>query len=207
MRKFIDLNRIKLKFAFRVSSLATLGLVSIFLAIAFFNNSFPDTALLLTIVFTAGIVFPLFILFLSYLTWMYRSNTRKKVLSKTPFDQIKTIGFDKSLSNVHSKWSFTEEVLLGRVSGFTLICDISQEKPHTIEFEAPVEWRQLDESSYRLLSERFERDDIELRVGSIVKLYNTKRQAVSTIHNLKSGLEQFTNLLKQEGFLPISENA
>lgn len=88
MRKFIDLNRIKLKFAFRVSSLATLGLVSIFLAIAFFNNSFPDTALLLTIVFTAGIVFPLFILFLSYLTWMYRSNTRKKVLSKTPFDQI-----------------------------------------------------------------------------------------------------------------------
>ncbi len=202
MDTFLDLNGDKLKFAFTRTSLVFLGVVSVFLTIAYFTENFLDAELLLIIVFTAGIGLPLIIILNAYLAWLYKRSARKKAFSKTPFDQIEKIGFYKSPSNVTTKWFFTHQVKEGHVNGFTLVCDISNEKSHIIEVKVPTEWKKLNKSQYNSLSKKFSEQKIEFRIGSLVKQYNTKRPPVLTIHDLKSDLEQFTELLKQEGFEP-----
>lgn len=88
------------------------------------------------------------------------------------------------------------------MNGFTLIMNISSEKNHVIEVEIPTEWKKLDKNEYNRLSEKFKQHDVEFRVGSLVKQYDTKRTALHTGSDLKKDLELFTDLLRQEGFEP-----
>jgi len=202
MHKFLELNRAKLKFAFTRTSLIFLTVVSIFLGIGYLTGNLPDAVLLFTILFTAGIIFPLFIILITYFTWLHKSSVRRKLFSKTPFDQTKNIGFYKSYLNLNTKWFFTEEVKEGKLNDFLLVVDVCRDKNHVIEVTAATEWKKLDKSEYTRLHEKFRQYGIELRIGCLVKRYNTKRLTVHTVSDLESDLLQFTSLLKQEGFEP-----
>jgi hypothetical protein len=182
-----------------------MGLVSILLAIAYLTESFPETQLLVAIVLTAGIIFPLLIILTAYLAWLHKRSARSRAFSKTPFNQIEKIGFYKSHSNVKTKWFFTEEVKEGKFNDFIFVLDVCKENNHIIELEAPIEWKKLDRSKYNRLSEKFRQHGIEFRIGSLVKRYNTKRPTVHTIYDLKNDLHLFTVLLREEGFEPRKE--
>ena len=110
MDTFISLNKSKLKFAFSATSLILLGLVSVILIIAYFSNGQPGIELLMTILLTAGVGFPIFIVLIAYLTWLYRRSLRRKLFAKAPFNQLENIGFSKSYLNIDTKWHFTEEI-------------------------------------------------------------------------------------------------
>lgn len=100
-----------------------------------------------------------------------------------------------------SKWAFTEEIKEGKLNGFTLTMDLSQEKGHHfIEFNIPVEWKRLDKHEYNRLTEKFKQHTAEFRIGSLVKQYDTRQQGLQTVSGLKQDLELFTALLRQEGF-------
>jgi hypothetical protein len=202
MRKFLELNRWKLRFAFTTTSLILLVPLSIIWIVAYINESLPDLQLLVIMLFTAGFALPGFILLLGYLTWLHKSITRKKALSKIPFNQIENLGFYKSLINDQTKWHLTEEIKQGMINGFILRFDIAPDKSHVIQVEAPVEWQQIDKRKYNRLSKKFKRFNIEFRIGSLVKQYNTRRINVRSIAELQKDLEQFTEILEIEGFRP-----
>lgn len=201
MDTFLELNRTKLKSIFIRLSLVIIGFVAIVLAVAFLTGNSPNGQLLLAIILTAIFGLPLFIMSLGYIGWLFNRKARQKAFSKIPFNQIENIGFYKSYTGDNSKWSFTDEIREGKLNGFTLKMDVCKEKSHTIEFNTPTEWKKLDKSEYDRLSDMFRQYNIEFRVGSIVKQYDTKQPALQSV-DLKQDLELFTTLLRQEGFEP-----
>lgn len=205
MNKFLELNRQKLKPVFVRISFIYLGLVSIFLLVAYLTGNLPNGQLLLSIILATGIGFPLFIMLLGYLSWLLNHKPRQNVFSKPPFDQIGNIGFYKAYIGDTSKWTFTDEIKEGKLNGFTLKMDLSKEKGrHFMEFDVPVEWKKLDKSEFNRLTEKFKQYNAEFRIGSLVKQYDTREQALQTASDLKDDLELFTTLLRQEGFKPKS---
>ena len=202
MDTFLALNRKKLRFAFFACSLIFLGLAGIVLTIAYFTGNSPNAKLLFAIVAGAGIVFPLFIILLAYMGWHLKRLARKRAFSKSPFDQLESIGFYKSYLNLKTKWFFTEEIKEGKINGFTLTADINRETNRIIEIEVPVEWQQLNKEEYKRLSEKFKQFNIEFRIGSLVKIYDTKRLTFHTIQELEGDLKHFTQTLRQEKFEP-----
>ena len=202
MRNFLELNRWKLRFAFTTTSIILLVPLAITLIVGYLNESLPDLKLLLVSLFIAGFGLPAFILLLGYLTWLAKSITRRKALSKSPFNEIKNIGFYSSLINEQTKWHFTEEIKQGVINGFILRFDVAPDKSHMIQVEAPVEWQQIDKRKYNRLSKKFKRFNMEFRVGSLVKQYNTRGIKIRNIDELKIDLELFTKILEIEGFRP-----
>lgn len=201
MDTFLELNRKKLKPAFFRISLILLGAVSVFLLIAYVTESLPNGQILILIILAAGVVFPLFIMLLGYLTWLLNHKARQKTFSKNPFNQIENIGFNKSYIGDTSQWSCTEEIKEGNLNGFILRMDLSKENgSRFIEFDIPLEWKKLNKSEYNRLTEKFKEHNAELRNGSIAKQYDTRQQILQTVSDLRQDLELFTALLRQEGF-------
>jgi len=199
---FLALNRKKLKFAYAATAITFLALVLVILGIALFNDAVPSIGLIVAILVVAGIVFPIFTIFLGWLGWHYKKRKRTKAFLTPPFDELDRIGFRRSLVNENSKWVFTDEAWQGKFNGFTILCNVVNERYHIIEMEVFCQRRQLEKAEFAALSEKFKQYDIEFGFGSLVKQYDTKRLTIYTAAELKNDLEQFTRLLKQEGFEP-----
>ena len=137
------------------------------------------------------------------MVWSLNRRARQKAFSKNPFNFIENIGFYKAYLDESSKWALTEEIKEGKLNDFTLRMNLSKEKGlHFLEFDIPVEWKKLEKHEYNNLTEKFEQHNAEFRIGSIVKLYDSRQQASQTISDIKQDLEMFTTLLRKEGFVP-----
>jgi len=202
MDTFLKLNRDKLKPTFRRLSLILLGFVSVVLFIAYLTDNFPAVQLLVYITLVTAIGFPFFIMLLGYIGWHINHKARQKVFSKVPFNDIENIGFYKTYLGDNSKWSFTEEIKKGHLNGFTLTMDFSKEKGHTLEFDIPTEWKKLDKNHFSRLTEKFKQHNIEFKIGSLVKQYDTRQLEIQTVTDLKQDLELTTTILLQAGFEP-----
>lgn len=206
MNQFLKLNRHKLKFAFKVTSLLFMALVLIVFIIAIVNGQVPEASLIIIVTFFAGVIFPCFIIFISYLAWLYKQWAKRKAFSKPPFDQLHVLGFSDELQAEKTKWAFTEKVKAGKINGFDLIADVLYGDRHIIEVRTFTAWRQIKKNEYKRLSKEFKTHDIEFDIGCLIKRYNIKRLSVFTIDDLRSDLHGFTELLKQNGFEPQKQN-
>jgi hypothetical protein len=180
-----------------------LGVVSIVLAIAYSIGNLPNGQLLLVIILMTGIGFPIFIMCLMYVVWLFNHKARQRLFSKTPFNRIENIGFYKAYLHKCSKWALIEETKEGHLNGFTLRMNLSKEKGYYfIEFDIPLEWKKLEKSLYNSLTKKLKYHNAEFRIESIVKHYDTRQQILQTVSHLEQDLEYFTKILKQEGFEP-----
>lgn len=115
MTGFLELNRHKIIFAFKVLSITFIILASIPLTIGLFSGELPDLLLLILILLSAVIGFPLLVITLGYLDWLSKQQSRLKAFSAQPFNQLDQLGFLESYLNDKTKWYFTEEIKEGLV--------------------------------------------------------------------------------------------
>jgi uncharacterized membrane protein (DUF485 family) len=196
---FIELNRNKVKFIFLFTSVVFLGLLALVLLIAYYNGSFPGRSLLINILLSTGLGFPTFISMILYLKWLRKHQAKMYIFSTAPFDKLDSIGFKRAYSNLETKWNLTEEIKAGRINNFSLTCDLSERKSRVLEFEAQSAWKQLDKKEFQRISKKFEKQNVEIRIGAFIKNISIKNTQ-KDIHDLKQELQQFTELLKSEGF-------
>lgn len=202
MDGFLKLNNHKLRFAFVATSLIFLSFALILLVIGYFNEQLPDTVLLTTILFVAGIGLPIFIIAIAYLEWLSKRRVRRRAFSKSPFDKLPKIGFTKSYINEKTKWFFTEETKEGIINNFKIKCDITRENSKTIQFKALVEHRQIDKDEFKRLEQLFNKYDVIFDFEGLTKMLDINRQKINTEQELKTELLKFTELLKNENFEP-----
>ena len=205
MDTFYKLNKEKIRFAFVTVSLTLMGFVFMVLTIAYFAKSLPDKNLLIVIFLTAGFGLPIFIILLSYLTWLFKQKARQKAFSLEPFNQLENIGFVDTFLNIDTKWRFTEKGKCLHIDGYTLKADISEEFSKTLELEIPIEWKKLDKLSFNKLTDKFSRHDIDFGIGCLKKRYKTNRQTFQNINEIKLDLENCISLIKEEGFEPYKK--
>lgn len=202
MDGFLKLNRHKLRLASFTTSITFLTIVIIFIAIGYSKGQFPDIILIITILLSAGIGIPFFIITLAYLDWLSKQKVRKRAFSKAPFDRLDKIGFSKSFINEKTKWFFTEETKEAYINEFKIKCDITRENSKIIQFKALVTQRLIDEDELKHLERSFKNQGIIFDYDGLVKIYDIKRPIATSIQQLKSDLIKFTELLKRKGFEP-----
>jgi hypothetical protein len=201
MNMFFRLNKRKLGFAFFVISITLLGFVLVLLTIAYISGkTLPETMLILWIVLFAGVLFPLFIIFLAYLAWEIKRYARQRVFSKPPFNQLDRLGFKKFLLNKDSKWSFTEEIMEGTINGFSLLLEINDRKRHIIETTIFITFLSMEQEKYKTLVQKFRNLDIDFLVFHFTKRYDSRKWKNKTLDELRNDLEQFVEYVKQENF-------
>ena len=203
MDGFLKLNIHKLRFALIATSLIFLSLALILLVISYFNEQLPDPVLLIAIILVAGIGFPIFIIAIAYLEWLLKRRVRRRAFSKSPFDKLSKIGFNKTFINVKSKWFFTEETKEGIVNNFKIKCDKTRENSKKIQFKAIVEHIQIDKNEFKRLEQLFNKYDIIFDSEGLTKLVDINRPKKFSLQQLESELLKFTELLKSENFKPI----
>ncbi|RCH54209.1 hypothetical protein DJ568_12985 [Mucilaginibacter hurinus] len=206
MDNFINLNGRKIKFAFLTTSSIFLIFSFILFVYSYSKGETPDLASLITGVFVAGFVMPAFIIAVAYYEWYRKKRVRLKAFKIPPFDRLEEMGFHKYYVLENSRFFFTEEVKRGEINDFTLICNVERNSPNKIAFRAIAKDKQLDKSEFKKLEHVLKGNNIELDFGALTKAYNLKKIQFMTISDLNTDLEQFTDLLKENGFEPLKEN-
>jgi|GEM_PF-763360 len=203
MEGFLELNRHKLKFAFTATSIIFFTIALILLLIAYSKGQLPDTTMLVAILLTAAVGFPLFVIAVAYLEWLSKRKVRRRGFSVQPFDQLDKIGITKSFLNNKSKWFFTEEIKQGIVNGIWIECDITREDSKTIYFTALVKPKPIDKAARIQLEQQLKKQNIVLDLEASAILYDLTRPSVSTIQQVESDLIKFTKLLNLVGYEPL----
>jgi len=201
MTNFLQINRHKLLFALKATSLifAIIVLV-IFTILGIIKNELPNLLLFVSALIGSSIVLPICIIGLAYIEWLSKSRIRNKAFSQNPFNEMDKIGFTVSYINEHSKWYFTEETKEISINNYLIQCDIRRESPNTIEFKAFVKHKEIEKDRYITLAAKFKKEDIYFDFEGMVKKYNIIKSKNLTIQQVKFDLTQFVQTLNREEF-------
>ncbi|MFT3679674.1 MAG: hypothetical protein QM791_05350 [Ferruginibacter sp.] len=200
MGSFIKLNSKKIGFAYVFSAVSFLLFTAVILLVAYFKGYPPHGNLLAAILLTDIIVAPAFIICIARLAWQYKKFKQEQLFQKPPFDKLETIGFYKSFKNKETKWHFTDEIKEVIINGFKIHCNIIIERHTAVEFEVLDTSKQIDKHAYERLEKLFAAYNGYFKIDTIAKKYTMQQTKELTIEDIKKDLQQFTMMLKEEGF-------
>jgi hypothetical protein len=202
LKNFLLLNKHKIGFLIKVTSIIFISFLSIFLVLRYFlKDELPDDALLIAILLIGGIGFPLFIMILGFFDWALNRAAMNKMLSHAPFNQLTEIGFGLMKSGDHSKWQFTEEIMFGTLNNYAVFIHVERSNKKTIEFKVPVLFeKRLDKPEYKRLTQKYQEHEIGFSYGGFSKVYNVEKTKEMSISAFKKDLENYISEIKKEGF-------
>lgn len=201
MREFLKLNGSKLVFAFVFISLLSAGitLALLFITGMFRNNSVQENLIALLL---SAFFWPCFILFIAYLSYISRQNSRNKMLKSAPFNQISGLGFSNYDLHADDKWQFTELVPHVIWKGYTILL-IGERSFSTnrMKFLALVENSRMDENRFMELKSLFAAKQMAFDFGGIALYIPGNYSGI----DLRTALDDMIALLESEHFEPASK--
>lgn len=203
MKEFFQLNKTKIVFAFKFTSVLFLALVLIAFGIGYLNGQVPELTLFLTVIFGAGIGMPLFILLVGTVRGTWDLHKRRKAFSTHPFSELLNHGFREQMKNDKNKWQFCEPFLTGQIDNFEIIAEVdTQHEPDIIKFQALTEVEVIGKDEVRRLTRKFSTDDIDLDFQGVSKRISVKKHRMNNVTELSNELSRFIRTINQENFKP-----
>ena len=203
MKEFLQLNRSKLVFAFKFTLAFCLTLVLIIFGIGYLKGHLPELTLFLTVILSAGIGFPIFIIVIGTLRGAWDLHKRRKAFGTYPFSELSNYGFTEKLKNDISRWQFSEPILTGKIDNFEIIAEVdTQHEPDIIKFQALTEVEAIGKNEVRRLTRKFSTDDIHLDFHGVSKRISVKNHRMNNVTELTNELARFIQILNQENFKP-----
>ena len=185
-----------------LSSLATL-VVGVIIGIGLINNQKPDIGLFVTVVLSASIGFPFFIIVVGFLKWSWNSSVTNRNFSSFPFSQLESIGFKKVTKNADSKTKFICDYYTGKIGDFIVDCDVdAQNESKQIRFKYFVNIRPLGKAEYKRIQNDFKALNGFFDFNWISKKYHYKNHRIKSISELEKELTDFGKLIMIENIDP-----
>lgn len=204
MNNFLELNKHKFFLGFKILSLSfTLLFVILPMAISIANGNYPTWTLFISVFLLGSVIFPLFLVGMTYLTWLNKIWVKKKALNIQPFDELDRIGFATAYINEKSKWNFTEEIKEIVIDGYRIQFNVIMGFPSNIEFRALVKHPKVERERFMAFVASSKQDRIYLDIDSLIKVYSPKKVDNLTIEQLKAELIQFAQVMRLENFEPL----
>lgn len=176
-------------------------LLVILVAYYFFGKSMPISSLVIMLILLPPAL-SIYTTIWQSCVWLLDARHRKKAFTVFPFNEIEKLGARKGYIGANDKSSFTEEVWLLEINGFTIICDAKRRDKNIMEFIISINDRDLERSERERLVKEFEIVGAYLDYNEVIKDFNLKDVRLHSITQLQQQLEQITALLKNEGFVP-----
>lgn len=202
MKDFLKLNKSKLLFAFKFTSILCLCVCGFFLILAKFNqNQFPNTKLLIQILIVGGILFPILILFIAYLSWQNKNWIYNKYVKNIFCNEGNGFGYSEKLANQNSKWHFTEKVLSKTENGFEIQIEIVKNE---IEFwifamNNEIEENKLKNFEHKISQLQFKK----IFYDSFYLSLNRKKLNNNNLKEIEIKITKFTSLLLEYNYKSV----
>nr|WP_319998892.1 hypothetical protein [uncultured Draconibacterium sp.] len=203
IKKFIQGNKKAIKTAFKWTSLIFTSIVLIIFAIGLINNQKPDIGLFITVVLSASIGFPFFIIIVGFLRWSWDSSVSNRNFGSFPFSQLESIGFKKVTKNEESKTKFISDYYTGKIGDFIVDCDVdTQNESKQIRFKYFANIRPLGKTEYKRIQNDFKTLNGFFDFNWISKKYHYKNHQIKSISDLEKELIDFGKLIIKENIEP-----
>ncbi len=202
MKEFLNLNKSKLSFAFKMLSICCLCITAFFLILAkSFQNQFPETKLLIQIIIFTGFIFPTLLLLISYLSWENKKRIYKKYVKTEICKELNNFGYSEKLTNQNSKWNFTEKVLIKTENGFDIQIEIVKNE---IEFWIFAMNNQIEKIKLEYFENKISQLDIKkLFYGGFYISINRKKLNENSLKEIEMKLTKFISLLNDYNYKSV----
>ena len=206
MKEFFKLNKTKLVFAFKFTSLVFLTLVLIIFGIGYLNGQVPELSLFLTVCAGAGLGLPMFMLLIATLRGTWDLHKRRKAFGSQPFSELLKHGFTEKIKHDKNRWQFSEPILTGQIANFQILVEVdTQQAPDVIRFQALTEVEVIGKNEVERLARQFSHDEIELDFDGVTKKISIKNQRMTKIDELITELTRFILIIRQQNFKPVKK--
>ena len=212
MKIFFQLNKHKLAPLFTRLSIVFTTLVVVVFTIAFSQDATPAGTLLITILVFAGIIFPVFIMFLGVIAWQVEQSRMQKIFNRQPLIQFEILGFQKTLLNQDYKWNFTEEAVKGFVNNIYIRWQLNKNEdiyffaPKIIELKALVApATKIPRSVHRPLLSVWKQQNIFPDWTGIIRRFELKDVAALSPGQLRIKILRSISVLKTADFVPVPD--
>lgn len=203
IKKFLQGNIKAIRPAFKWTSLIFTSIVLIIFGIGQINNQTPDIGLFVTVVLSASIGFPFFIVVVGFLRWSWDSSVINRNFSSFPFSQLESIGFRKVTKNADSKTKFICDYYTGKIGDFIVDCDVDTQNESTqIRFKYFVNILPQDKTEYKRIQNDFKSLNGFFDFNWISKKYHYKNHRLKSIFELEKELTDFGKLIIKENIEP-----
>ncbi|NQY29680.1 MAG: hypothetical protein HRT69_09425 [Flavobacteriaceae bacterium] len=200
MKHFFKLNKHKVFFAYKLSSIVFTTLAIVMFIIAFLSSEIPSNFIIAITFLNTIIIIPFFILLAAYIEWYSSYKNRKKIFSNTPFDKINEIGFENVEIKNETKYFFTEEIKTGVLSEYNIVCDVKKGCSKVLQFCFLIDLQTIENNQ---ITEFCNQHNIEFNYCSFIKEFDTEYLDFNNITGLKNELEKFITLLTYHKFTPL----
>jgi hypothetical protein len=203
IKRFLKGNKKAIRTAFKWTSLIITSIVLIIFGIGLINNQKPDIGLFVTVVLSALIGFPFFIILVGFLRLSWDSSVTNRNFSSFPFSQLESIGFKKVTKHTDNKTEFKCDYYTGKIGDFIVDCDVdTQNESEQIRFKFFVNIRTLGKTEYKRIQNDFKELNGFFDFNWISKKYHYKNHRVKSISELEKELIDFGKLIMMENIEP-----
>lgn len=155
--------------------------------------------MLILILIVAGIIFPLFILFITYLGWERKNWIYTKYVKTEISKEQNSFGYSEKLTNENSKWSFMEKVLTKTQNGFEIQIEIVKNE---IEFWVFAMNQEIEKTKLEYFEQKIHQLNIKkLFYGGFYFTINLKKLNQNNMKEIEMNLTKFINLLKEYNYI------
>ena len=196
-KKFLELNKGKIKFGLWFGSLFCTTIVLITLAWATRSGDIAEN-LFFSIIITAAIIFPIFVMGLGTLTGYLEFKRTNEILNNYPINELTRHGLELVIKNEKTKWELSQIMLRGYFNDYPVDCEIEE---GLLKFTALVNRDDFKKENMDKLKKEFGKKKVQYNWLGISLCY-TKKERPTAYEQLKSELEQFINFFKKEGLRP-----
>jgi hypothetical protein len=199
IRIFLKENKKAIKTGFKWMSLIFTSLVLIIFLLGFIHNQKPDLELFIIVILSAGVGFPIYLIFVVFLRWRWDYSVIHRNYHSVPFNQLRDIGFNEEILNENSKWKFTKKYLTGMINDFIVDCDINtQEYSKYLIFKFYINHKRITKEDYKRIRNLISKQNGLIDFNWIGKKYHYKKHGLITISDLEKELFEFGDLILSE---------
>ena len=201
MKEFLILNKPKLPFAFKFTSILCLSVCLIFLTLAKLNqNQFPNIKLLILILIIGGFLFPILILLIAYLNWENEKRYYKKFIKAKIDKKENSFGYSEKLVNQDSKWFLTTKILSKNIKGFEI--EIKFEYKEVVFYICAVN-KDIDKAKLIYFEKKIKELNFENFICRVFILKIKRKEFnENSLKEIEIKLAKFIDLLEEYNYKP-----
>lgn len=191
MREFIKLNPKLIRALYWFSGIFTSLAIIYF---AFFYAQIPTKWIVLILILTLLII-PFFLLIVAYSDWGKNRTIRNTILSKTPFSEIKKLGFNKK-ALIFSHLGYIDYTICGEINGLQIVFYVENGNKNIAIFRIFGKTKYNSFSEIHKKNKELQHLDIQLCYDNIEKRIDLKKNDFDSVTEIENMLREFTHIAK-----------
>lgn len=193
MKEFIKVNRQKIIFSLKWTSIVLTSVWTIYLFKKYFDGISVDIKTIILSYFIATIFLPLFTQLLLSVKELIEFIRINKILNSNPFIHLLNIGLTKSYTDKKTKWITSKPTLTGAVNNYPIRCEVEK---GIVRIIANANLDKIEKADMKNWKELFGDKNIEYDWFGVALVYRPKRFKQIDFADLENEIKQLIRTLK-----------